>query len=138
MKEEIKQKIIDSRLAGKSYSTIAKALMLSENTIKSVCRRNISAATKKEVILFCKTCGASLQIGLPGKPKKFCSESCRRDWWKMHDKQIARKAFYNINCEFCHKEFSSYGNNQRKFCSHECYINKKLERSCDKNDEGTI
>ena len=35
---------------------------------------------------------------------------------------VDRRAIYECVCECCGKTFSSYGNKNRKYCSHSCYI----------------
>lgn len=48
-----------------------------------------------------------------------------------------RKAFYPLICAECGKEFLSYGNRKRKYCSHACYIKARFQKGgC--HDEGTV
>lgn len=133
MTKDQKQKIQQMRHEGSSYLQIALALDISENTIKSYCRRNnlnISSRNKlqtvKETHKICMQCGKPLTHGTKGYPKKFCTEECRRIWWKSNDKQHVKKAWYNLKCAGCGKEFKSYGNRNRKFCTHACYIRKRF------------
>jgi len=133
MTDEQKEKIHQMRDKGLSYSKIASELGIFENTIKSYCRRNNlgTVMTKytnkvKEKCIVCKQCGKQLKHGLRGNPKKFCSEQCRRKWWKANESKINRKAYYTIICARCGKEFESYGNKDRKFCGHSCFVNFKL------------
>ncbi|WP_411680071.1 helix-turn-helix domain-containing protein [Clostridium thailandense] len=130
-----KEKIQKLRQEGQSYSKIASALNISENTIKSYCRRNNLGATEstktkteKEIYSSCKHCGKPLTYGTKGQPKKFCSEECRRLWWKANDSKLDKKAYYHLSCAECGKEFESYGNKNRKFCSHACYINRRFKK----------
>lgn len=145
MTDTQKEQIHNMRKAGMSYSKIASALGISENTIKSYCRRNNLGAKKdikpkneKEIYTSCKHCGKPLTQGTKGQPKKFCSEECRRLWWKGNDSQYDKKAFYTLRCIGCGKKFESYGNKNRKFCSHNCYINYRFKRARSLNDEGAI
>ncbi|AKA72357.1 helix-turn-helix transcriptional regulator [Clostridium scatologenes] len=130
-----KEKIHKMRKEGQSYSKIALALGISENTIKSYCRRNNLGAnkakeqnTEKKINTSCRHCGKPLIQGTKGQPKKFCSEECRRAWWKMNQGKSNRKAFYKLKCVGCGKKFESYGNKKRKFCSHTCYINYRFKK----------
>lgn len=130
-----KEKIQLMRQDGQSYSKIASILGISENTIKSYCRRNnlnsnnsIKAQNEKEMHTSCKHCGKQLTQGTKGQPKKFCSEECRRAWWKDNDSKLTRDAYYTVICAGCGKEFQSYGNKNRKFCSHNCYINSRFKK----------
>ncbi|MCX7749149.1 MAG: sigma-70 region 4 domain-containing protein [Clostridia bacterium] len=150
MNIEQKQKIFELRSNGQSYLQIAQTLRVSENTVKSFCRRNINKPEKvetsvaiktvetKESLSDCKHCGKPLIHADKGQPKKFCSEKCRRIWWKANDGQIDRKAWYALNCSMCGIEFESYGNRNRRFCSHACYIKKRFEKGGGENDKRAI
>ena len=140
-----KEKIQEMRQEGQSYLQIASTLGISENTIKSYCRRNnlgtnVSAKTKteKEIYTACKHCGKSLTHGTKGQPKKFCSEECRRLWWKANGSEHVKKAYYALSCTGCGKKFESYGNKSRKFCGHACYIKYRFKKEGDLNDTTAI
>jgi hypothetical protein len=46
----------------------------------------------------------------------------------MHKNQhTIKKAYYFQFCQFCGAEFAAYGNCNRKYCSHECYINARFK-----------
>ncbi len=131
-------KIQQMRKEGQSYLQIASTLGISVNTIKSYCRRNNLILSISETVktiapdkfnnfhIACKQCGKSLVNSTRGQPRKFCSEECRRIWWKSNDSLHLKKAWYTLTCGMCGKEFKSYGNQKRKFCSHVCYIRKKF------------
>ena len=126
---EEKIKIQKMRLDKKSYSKISQVLKLSENTIKSFCRRNnLQSYEEMEILENCKNCGQALINTEKRKPKKFCSDECRLSWWKNNKDQIKRKALYIIKCVNCGLKFESYGNSKRKFCSHKCYINSRFKK----------
>ena len=135
MTKEEKEQVARHRNNGIAYSEISQALDVSVNTIKSYCRRN-GLADKKEPAkedfneknTHCKKCDKALTKGSRGKPKKFCSEKCRREWWKENQNQQTGKAYYIIKCNGCDVTFESYGNRDRKFCSHACYIKSRFER----------
>jgi len=42
--------------------------------------------------------------------------------------KINKKVFYTHVCKWCNQEFTSYGNNRRVYCSHECYIKFRLNK----------
>lgn len=44
--------------------------------------------------------------------------------------EVNRKANYSCTCAFCGKQFTSYGNKHRKYCSHACYINDRFGGGC--------
>ena len=107
------------RQQGLSCPEIAGVMDLSPNTIKSLCRRSKVNAQPPEVLAtdICKNCGAPLQQTPGAKKKVFCNDKCRYAWWN----QVRSKRPYRLTCYQCGKEFRSYGNKKRKFCSRECY-----------------
>ena len=132
-----KEQIHRMRSAGMGYAKIAASLGISENTIKSYCRRNnlggIMAASQpaqrddeKETWAFCQNCGQPLKQRPGVKPRKFCSDACRAAWWKNHPDKVAKKAIYQLECAGCQIPFASYGNQHRKYCSHACYIKERF------------
>lgn len=127
MNSEQKNRIEKLRGEGLGYSSIAALLGLSKNTVKSHCQRNhLSGGTAEDVPRdiksFCKQCGKPIRQ-VPGKKTmKFCSDACRTVWWNSPPEAVGRKAVYAFTCPSCHKEFTAYGNANRKYCSHECYI----------------
>ncbi|PRR84514.1 sigma factor-like helix-turn-helix DNA-binding protein [Clostridium vincentii] len=144
MTENEKEKIKNMRIEGKSYSQISLLLGINENTVKTHCRRNnlgakcIKPNTEKDVYISCKNCGKHLNQGTKGQPKKFCSDECRRSWWKANDSEHIKKAYYILSCTGCGNKFESYGNNNRKFCGHACYIKYRFKKEGDLNDTASI
>ncbi|MDU1042584.1 MAG: DUF2116 family Zn-ribbon domain-containing protein, partial [Clostridiales bacterium] len=107
---------------------IAKEINISVNTIKSYCKRHGLGGTKTcdEDTSHCEYCGKPV-IQKPGRKKKrFCSDKCRNTWWNNHKNMINHKAIYEFTCKQCGKDFSAYGNSNRKFCSHSCYIKNRF------------
>ena len=128
------QKVQTTRLRGEGfgYTRIATMLGLSENTIKSYCRREgLTGKTGLEQRNvsqehFCPCCGLPVKQNPGRKEKRFCSDRCRNAWWNAHLDRVQRKAIYQYECAFCHKPFSAYGNANRKYCSHECYVSDRF------------
>lgn len=133
MTEQQKEQINRLRQEGYGYIRIAQALGISENTVKSYCRRNnltgshlnrklnmISPSDNGEQ--FCLCCGTPVEQNTGRKEKKFCSDKCRNKWWNSNLDKVNRKATYDYICPNCKKQFTVYGNSHRKYCSHECYI----------------
>ena len=119
-----KDRIALLRTKGESYTGIARQLGISENTVKSYCRRNsIGISTnheQSEPNTHCMTCGSAL-CHTPGKKKKrFCSDKCRMAWWNCHKEVVTQKAIYSFVCKACGAGFSAYGNSKRKYCSRSC------------------
>lgn len=119
---ELQRKTVKQlREAGLSYKKIADKTGISHETIKSyVLRHNIVFLdTGKNV---CLNCGKQT-VSLPGKKhKKFCSRECGLEWWHTHPALLNRKAFYSFICPTGGKEFKVYGQKNRKYCSHTCYV----------------
>ncbi len=133
MTHEQKQRIEDMRWQGLSCSRIAGFLGLSVNTVKSFCRRhnlpvrNASKAVgNEEKRTQCRQCGKLLEQMPKSKPKTFCDNQCRFAWWSAHRYMLNRKAIYHLTCACCGKVFESYGNKNRKYCCHACYIKDRF------------
>ena len=47
-------------------------------------------------------------------------------WWKNNEDKMNRKTVSTHQCKCCEREFTSYANNKRKYCSHECYIKHRF------------
>ena len=116
-----KNKIINLRLDGCSYSTISQLLEIPVPTIKAFCQRHREEIQQRR----CRTCGTPLKQPKGKRKKYFCSDRCRTTWWNTHPEAINRKAWYHLQCQICGKEFDSYGNRNRKFCSRECYYTSR-------------
>ncbi|MCD7726406.1 MAG: helix-turn-helix domain-containing protein [Clostridiales bacterium] len=123
MTEDQKSRIKTLRENGVGYVRIAQTLGLSQNTVSSYCRRNGLAGTKPPAGQhLCRYCGCPVEQTKGRKEKKFCSDSCRMKWWNSHLDKVNRKANYEFICPHCKKTFTAYGNSNRKYCSHECYV----------------
>ncbi|MEE1369178.1 MAG: RNA polymerase subunit sigma-70 [Acutalibacteraceae bacterium] len=114
------------RSHGKSAADIAIALGLSVNIVRSYIRRH---PPKDAVQVGCRRCGKPVMQVKGRKAKYFCSDRCRNAWWNAHPEKVQRKAYYRLTCQFCGKEFVSYGNKTRKYCSRLCYADAKRSRS---------
>ena len=126
MEEQVKIKISELRNKGLGYKKIAVCLNVSVNTVKSICRRERICKLEIADKDVCKVCGNKL-IRIKGKKKKkYCSDACRMKWWKNNQDKMNRKAFSIHRCKCCKREFTSYANDKRKYCSHECYIKHRF------------
>ena len=131
-----KARISQMRLDGESYAAIADALGLSRNTVKSFCLRNICAETneKKAPALTgtCALCGKGFVLCPGHRQRRFCSDRCRMVWWNAHRDLLKSNAKVEYTCAHCGKHFMGYVKQQRKFCSHACYIahRYKKDREC--------
>lgn len=131
-----KEHIQRLRNEGKGYKGIAALLGLSENTVKSFCKRNsfanVPSYTSDNGFVhigdssFCKNCGKPIKTRQGVKPRKFCCDNCRLYWWNKHSDQVTQKAIYHMVCAGCGNPFDSYGNKNRKYCTHSCYIKARF------------
>ena len=125
---DIEKKHINTlRLSGRSYREIAGLLSIKESTIKSYCSRN--HLTDKDITTHtsgkdgcCQQCGAAIEQQAKRKPRQFCSDECRIKWWNAHRQLKRHKNPRTIKCSGCGALFTVYGSQNRKYCSHECYL----------------
>lgn len=136
MTDSQKKEIEKLRAKGDGYGKIARTLGVSQNTVKSYCRRNNIAVGSTAGIetpvpvetgtSFCECCGKKIRQIFGHKTKRFCSDACRNKWWNSHLDLVKRKAVYKYKCPGCGREFEVYGNSHRKYCSHTCYIDHRF------------
>ena len=120
MTDNEKLKIVELKEKGYGYKAISKELNISIGTITSYFNR----LTK---IQNCKNCAIKLKQTSGHRKRIFCSEKCRREWWKNHLNERNLKAYYECKCLKCGKTFITYGNKNRKYCSWNCYSNFRTE-----------
>ena len=133
MTDKEKQQIKALRESGESYAQISKMMDLPINSIKTYCRRNNLTSIdveREDKTSTCLECGKPIEQTPGRKKKKFCSDKCRMLWWNSQSEEVNRKANYSCTCAFCGKQFTSYGNKHRKYCSHSCYINDRFGGAC--------
>ena len=124
MTEKQKSEVLRMRRSGVPYKEISALLGVSMNTVKSYCVRNKihkDVATEVQTDT-CPNCGKPIIQREKIKKKKFCCSKCRTEWWNAHPEAVSRKANYTLRCACCGKDFVSYGNKNRKYCSNGCYI----------------
>ena len=120
---------------GAGYGSIAVQLGVSISTIKTFCRRNNLQRKdvedfKKGQGKYCRHCGHDITQQSMSTKRRYCSDQCRHAWWKAHD-YPKKHTFYTIICAHCGESFQSYGNINRKYCSHKCYISARYYRKKD-------
>lgn len=126
MNHQQKEAVKQLREEGQSYYRIADLLFISENTVKSYCRRNnlsgvASIRDEQMSRTYCRQCGATLKQTLGKKQKQYCSDQCRMMWWNSHPIEVNRKNIQTFVCQTCGRNFIGYGKRERKYCSHACY-----------------
>ena len=125
MTSDQKNKIREMRNQGYSYGKIAVAVGVSENTVKTYCRRNQLVKDTAAAVSECIQCGNQMAAGNERTKRRFCSDKCRSAWWRSNHPDKARTS-YEIKCAFCGKSFVSVGNKAQKYCSHQCYISARF------------
>lgn len=93
MTEEQKIKIRRMRLDGLEH--IASTLVLPLSTVKSYCKRNgligigpvvaMNNDVSVRLGLICKNCGKRLKHTAGKRKKIFCSDKCRKQYWKLNN-----------------------------------------------------
>lgn len=132
MTDKQKNQIAEYREQGMSYTEISKKMDISINSIKTYCKRHGLGGVKAykvdepAVIIPCEHCGKPVKQNPGRKKKRFCSDKCRNLWWNSHMDLVKKKANYECTCVHCGKQFTSYGNKERKYCSHSCYIEDRF------------
>ena len=122
MTAEERSVITDLRQRGLGYKKISALTGIGINTVKAFCRRHGTEceAETGTSLIFCRGCGRPIETAPKQKPRQFCSDACRMRWWNSHPEQIRRKAYYSFTCPQCGRQFESYGNDHRKYCSRAC------------------
>ena len=138
MTEKDKEKIVKLRKQGSGYLAIANALGLSRDCVRKFCKRHsldgiaetakLNFEEKTQQGSICRRCGNEIKQPERGRPKSFCSDKCRSAWWTENygSHNFGQTAMHKIICANCGKEFVSYSNKNRKFCSHDCYIKSRF------------
>lgn len=107
------------RQEGYGYVRIAQMLGLSENSVKSFCRRHPLPAddSHKQAEGVCPQCKAKVD-----SRRRFCSDACRAAWWNAHREHPNGKGQIRFICQYCKKPFAGYPAQNPKYCCHVCYI----------------
>jgi len=103
------------RSEGMGYKRISALMGISPNTVKAYFRRH-SEQTDRHC---CPVCGKVVKQPERTRKKKYCSDECRKLWWKENQALLKRTQAVKI-CLQCGKEYSTHKKGQ-KYCSRECY-----------------
>ena len=138
MTEEQGIQIVKLRGQGLGYKQIAGMVNLSRDSVRSYCKhRGLTGYVEavqmnmKELMEngeACGFCGGPMKKAATGRPRRFCSEECRRRYWKGHRSEVKKSenAIYIRVCPYCNETFESYGNKNRRYCCHEHYIKHRF------------
>lgn len=131
------------RKQGVGYRSIGTIVGLSRDIVRNYCKNKgldgyandlkVNIQEQMSQGKACWSCGRKIDQPHTGRRRKFCSETCRREWWKAHPEagRHSEDASYHLTCSYCGKAFISYGNKNRKYCSHSCYIRDRFWREED-------
>ncbi len=133
MNKEEKMQTEALRKQGLGYKKIADIVGVTKDMVRSYCRalkleaastKDASVAEKMKNGSACLFCGKEIIYSGKGRHRKFCSEGCRRTYWKIHadEKNKRSSAIYTKLCPYCGKTFEVYGDKNRKYCCHEHYV----------------
>ncbi|SFG86697.1 hypothetical protein [Enterocloster clostridioformis] len=130
--EKEKQFIIEQRAMGMSFVQIGKYLGRSADSVRSIFNHSIKRNTKSmpvnnnnqtdssgDEVPLCRNCGKPFE-GKSAK-RQFCSDRCRNAWFTAKKRRIP----YAQICEQCGKEFTAFGNPNKRFCSRKCFTDSQ-------------
>lgn len=127
--ESQKQQIFTMRRNGMGYRTVAAEMGLSRDVVRNFCRSNSIDGYAKNFVnkTVCPTCGkVFVQPVTTGRRRRFCSEQCRREYWKNHTDELKSIKYYHV-CACCGQVFQDR-NLEKKYCSHQCYVSDRFYR----------
>jgi endogenous inhibitor of DNA gyrase (YacG/DUF329 family) len=132
MQEELKEQILILRKAGMKPRKIAQYTSAPVSSTWTLCKESgmDTLPTDDELLdkisshEACAYCGHSITQPATGRPRFFCSDACRRAYWKLHRPELKKnpESIYTKVCPYCGKTFQVYGNKKRKYCCHEHYV----------------
>ena len=118
-----RSRIVVLQHQGYGYKKISAITGLPLNTVKSFCARHpVQIKELPGPNALCRNCLAPIEQTPHKRKRLFCSDACRMAWWNAHPERVQRKAYYTLTCRHCGKQFESYGNAHRVFCSRDCYL----------------
>lgn len=138
MRPEIAKQITSLRLRGLGYKSIAVVVGTSKENVRYFCKTHgldgksdlvkLNFEEHKKHPEVCKHCGGKIIRTAHSGKKLFCSDACRRAWWREHPEKSkhSKEATYKCECNYCKRIFYSYGNKGRKYCSHDCYVQDRF------------
>ena len=119
------------RKNGMGLRRIADVTELTLDAVRNLCRKITPPETdenlhirmnNKEACVFCGT--PVEQHGGAGRPRRFCSDYCRRQYWRLHREEQKKNPdiIFTRICRYCGEPFEIYGKNDRKYCCRDHYL----------------
>lgn len=94
------KQINEMRMRGMGYKAIGMAIGLSRDIVRNYCKRHnlagYATVVSKNMKLMvdgkevCHFCGNQIEQPKTGRPRRFCCEKCRREWWKAHPEAVKK------------------------------------------------
>lgn len=117
-----KEEVINLRKQGLSFGEIARELGISRSSASSIYQR-----AKESEKCKCKWCGITIKQTVGHRPRLYCSNNCRMNWWKANANHKINNTAICLNCG---KKFIYHESRLRKYCSITCaYNHRKTEVS---------
>ncbi len=140
MTQDMAIQVISFRLEGLGYQAIAMTLGISKDSVRYFCKTHgldgkaelvrINFEEHKKNPEVCKYCGGLVERNPHSGKKLFCSDVCRRAWWKEHpEASMQTETMRQYRCACCNRVFYSSRNRKRKYCSHDCYIHDRFHNT---------
>lgn len=120
-----KEQVLKLRELGLSFGEIAKELCVSRSTVSSICKR-----ANERYEYRCKKCGVLLKQTNGHRKKVFCSDKCRKAWWRF-DYGSNHTINNEATCLACGKKFIYHESRLRKYCSIECFYKSRRKGACE-------
>ena len=123
------------RQRGLGYRTIATELGISRDSVRNFCTsHDLSGVAGDQSVQtgnVCPQCGGEIAQPWRGRRRRFCTDACCRSWWTAHPEAGRQRpeAQRHLQCVYCGKEFIVYGDAQRRYCCHNCYIRDRFWRA---------
>lgn len=102
MTQTNKQIIFELRIKGLGYKAVAGVLGLNRDEVRQFCKHSGLEGTAQVVDMnirekvknkeLCANCYITVNQKETGRPRKFCSDNCRRQWWKLNRIANVKKA----------------------------------------------
>lgn len=130
MNEEKAIEIKNLRRKGMSFRKLAEYSGESISVVRTQCK-DITPDEEQDDLFqqiqkkqACAFCGRKIDPVKRGRPRRFCSDECRRAYWRANRDQLKQhpESLYTKVCPYCGKTFTVYGNKNRKYCCHEHYV----------------
>ncbi len=103
MTETDKQLIFELRVRGIGYKAVGAVLGINRDQVRQFCKSYglegsaptvaINIREKRDGKELCANCYLFIVQKETGRSRRFCSEKCRRLWWKKHRNVNVKKAF---------------------------------------------